>query len=205
MLLKTILIGFAVAAPVGPISVLAIRRALTVSLRAGLLTGFGCAAADACLAAIPAFGLTLVADWLNTHRVLLAGLCGILLLFIGAVMWRHRTPARTTQEPIVCKPAHAFASGFALTIINPANMFAFAAAFAGIGMMDGGFGGHHAALATLGCLIGALGAWTIAVCVPYFWLGTSLERHIQTLTSVCAALLMAGGVLLITRSFLPLF
>jgi threonine/homoserine/homoserine lactone efflux protein len=202
--LKAYLIGFAIAAPIGPISVLAIRRALTVSLPVGLATGVGCAVADGLLAAIPAFGLTLIADWLAAHTHIMAAIAGALLAVLGALMWRHK-PRMTAVQPAVSASTltGAFGSGFALTLINPANMLAFAAAFAALDMIDSDFGTAQALLATLGCLAGALSAWVLAVCVPYFWLRQSVDTHLNRLNKLCAGILICGGLFMVLRFILP--
>jgi threonine/homoserine/homoserine lactone efflux protein len=59
-LLKGLLIGFSIAAPVGPIGVLCIRRTLADGRLAGLLSGLGAASADALYGCVAGFGLTVV-------------------------------------------------------------------------------------------------------------------------------------------------
>jgi len=53
-------LGFAVAAPVGPMSLLCIRRTLVGGFSAGVLSGLGVATADALYGAVAAFGPWLV-------------------------------------------------------------------------------------------------------------------------------------------------
>ncbi len=56
--LRGLLIGFSIAAPVGPIGVLCIRRTLAEGRLAGFLSGMGAASADMFYGAVAAFGLT---------------------------------------------------------------------------------------------------------------------------------------------------
>lgn len=56
--LKGVLLGFLIAAPVGPIGILCIRRTLQFGRFSGLFSGFGAAVADSIYAGIAAFGLT---------------------------------------------------------------------------------------------------------------------------------------------------
>jgi len=55
-LLKGIVIGFSIAAPVGPIGVLCIRRSLAEGRLVGLATGLGAATADAIYGCLAGFG-----------------------------------------------------------------------------------------------------------------------------------------------------
>ena len=60
--LKGFTIGLAIAAPVGPIGLLTIRRTLTHGRAAGILTGLGAASADAIFGGIAAFGITAISS-----------------------------------------------------------------------------------------------------------------------------------------------
>ena len=71
---KGLLLGFSIAAPVGPIGVLCIRRTLAEGRSAGLATGLGAASADAIYGSIAAFGLTAVSGFLVGQAFWL-GLC----------------------------------------------------------------------------------------------------------------------------------
>ncbi len=59
-LIKGLIIGFAIAAPVGPIGVLCIRRTLADGRFVGFFSGFGAASADMFYGALAAFGLTAI-------------------------------------------------------------------------------------------------------------------------------------------------
>jgi hypothetical protein len=56
-LIKGIIIGFSIAAPVGPIGVLTIKRTLAEGRLSGFVTGMGAAMADAVYRFIAGFGL----------------------------------------------------------------------------------------------------------------------------------------------------
>lgn len=99
----------------------------------------------------------------------------------------------------------AFGSGYTLTIINPANMFAFLGAFAAADIVTNTFSTTDASVAVLGCLSGALMAWAAAVCVPYFWLGQQIDKHLSILSKISAFALIFGGLLIVARSLTHLF
>ena len=79
-----ILLGSSIAAPVGPIGVLCIRRTLSGGRLVGGTTGLGAATADALYGAAAAFGLTSVSRaMLDGHSwIALAG--GLFLGYLGA-------------------------------------------------------------------------------------------------------------------------
>ena len=83
LLLKGLALGFSIAAPVGPIGALCIRRSLVGGLRLGLISGLGAATADALYALIGGFGLTAVTHWLVGERVWLNIVGGSFLIYLG--------------------------------------------------------------------------------------------------------------------------
>ena len=83
LLLSGILIGFSIAAPVGPIGVLCIRRTLAEGHAAGFISGLGAATADAIYGCIAGFGLTLVARFLMDQQVWLRLFGGAFLCYLG--------------------------------------------------------------------------------------------------------------------------
>ena len=82
-MLKGLAIGFSIAAPVGPIGVLCIRRSLLEGWRVGLATGLGAASADAIYGCVAAFGLTAVSSALVSHRWWLGFPGGLFLCYLG--------------------------------------------------------------------------------------------------------------------------
>ena len=131
--LNGLLLGFAIAAPVGPIGVLCIRRSLTDGQRAGFATGMGAATADAIYGCAAAFGLTMVSDFIVRQRFWLELIGGIFLCFLGFKTLRTRPapePAAASRRGL----AGAYFATFALTITNPMTILSFVAVFAGLGL-----------------------------------------------------------------------
>ena len=83
LLLKGLLIGFSIAAPVGPIGVLCIRRTLVQGRAAGLVSGLGAASADAVYGSIAAFGLSFVSGLLISQQSWLKLIGGAFLCYLG--------------------------------------------------------------------------------------------------------------------------
>ena len=133
LLLKGIIIGFSVAAPVGPIGILTIRRSLTQGKMSGFVTGMGAATADTVYGLIAGFGLTAVSSFLMTHELWMKLIGGSFLLFLGIRTFL----AKPTENEAASKSTSLlgnFISTFFLTITNPATIVSFLAIFAGLGL-----------------------------------------------------------------------
>jgi threonine/homoserine/homoserine lactone efflux protein len=129
-LLKGLLIGFAIAAPVGPIGVLCIRRTLAEGRMSGLVSGLGAATADAFYGAIAAFGLTFLSNFLISQQTWMRLLGGLFLCYLGIrtlLAAPAEKPAQTTGIGLLA----AYTSTLFLTIANPMTILSFAAIFAG--------------------------------------------------------------------------
>src|SRR6476660_2910305 len=102
VLLKGLLIGFAIAAPVGPIGVLCIRRTLADGRLCGFVSGLGAATADAFYGAVAGFGLTTISAALVSQQGLLRLVGGLFLLYLGLRTLTSRPgdrPAETRGHP----------------------------------------------------------------------------------------------------------
>ncbi|MFV2093169.1 MAG: LysE family translocator, partial [Hyphomicrobiales bacterium] len=78
-----IVIGIAVAAPIGPINLLCIQRSLQLGFVAGLATGLGAVLGDGFFAAVSAFGIAWIADLVSDNQVWLQGVGGMALVIMG--------------------------------------------------------------------------------------------------------------------------
>ncbi|QCO14123.1 LysE family translocator [Azospirillum brasilense] len=159
-LLKGLIIGFSIAAPVGPIGLLCIRRTLANGPAHGFVSGLGAASADAVYGAIAGFGVALVTDALLGAQVALKLVGGLMLLWLGWSTLRARPAERAADARGGGGLAGAYASTFALTLANPATILSFAAVFGGLGVSagDGGSTGV-AALLVAGVFTGSAMWW----------------------------------------------
>ena len=81
--LRGALLGFAIAAPVGPIGVLVIRRNFAMGPKAGLVSGLGAATADAGYGLVAVLGLAALTRPLVAHADLLRVVGGVFLCAFG--------------------------------------------------------------------------------------------------------------------------
>ncbi|WP_454018536.1 LysE family translocator [Azospirillum sp. Marseille-Q6669] len=159
-LLKGLIIGFSIAAPVGPIGLLCIRRTLADGPAHGFVSGLGAASADAVYGAIAGFGVVLVTDALLGAQVALKLVGGLMLLWLGWSTLRARPAERAADARGGGGLAGAYASTFALTLANPATILSFAAVFGGLGVSAGdGSSTGVAALLVAGVFTGSAMWW----------------------------------------------
>ena len=158
LLLRGIIIGFSIAAPVGPIGVLCIRRALAEGRAAGLVSGLGAATADALYGCIAGFGLTFISSLLIGQQMWIRLLGGLFLCYLGV----KTLLAKPSEQPTSVESsglAGAYSSTFFLTLTNPMTILSFTAVFAGleVGNVSGGYG--SAATLVMGVFIGSSLWW----------------------------------------------
>jgi threonine/homoserine/homoserine lactone efflux protein len=154
-------IGLAIAAPVGPIGVLCIRRTLHDGMPAGLVSGLGAAVADAAYGAVAAFGLTSVSMFLLDHQAAIRVLGGAALLVIGLRVLRAKAPATGAPAGNSDRLAGAFTSCFLLTLTNPTTILSFLAVFAGLGLAERVRDYGAASLLVTGVLLGSALWWLV--------------------------------------------
>lgn len=160
LIIKGLVLGFSIAAPIGPIGVLCIRRTLAGGIVSGFVCGLGTATADALYGLVAALGFTALAANLVEQQVYLRLLGGGFLCYLGYVTFRA-APAEEGMPVTGRRLAGGFASAFFLTLTNPLTILSFAAVFAGLGLGDTGSGYWPAALLVLGVFSGSLLWWLV--------------------------------------------
>jgi threonine/homoserine/homoserine lactone efflux protein len=158
-LAKGLAIGFCIAAPVGPIGVLCIRRSLAEGMAAGLATGLGAATADAAYGAVAAFGLTAISEFLVGQKFWLSLIGGIFLCYLGVRTFFSRPAERAANVGGSGLPG-AYVSTLFLTLTNPMTILSFVAVFAGIGFGTGK-SYANASVLVLGVFVGSAAWWLI--------------------------------------------
>jgi putative LysE/RhtB family amino acid efflux pump len=191
---RMFVIGIVVAAPVGAMGILCIQRVLAHGWRAGVATGAGIATADAGYAALAAFGVTAVSQWLIAYEAPLRILGGLGLVWLGWRAMRTR-PARTGAVAVDSpRLGVLYSSAVGLTFTNPLTIMAFAAIFAGAGLVAQA-GTGSALVVTLGVAIGSL-SWWLALSTGVWAVRHAVsDRAMLIVNRVSGGLLVAFGVL----------
>jgi threonine/homoserine/homoserine lactone efflux protein len=157
-LLRGFVIGFSIAAPVGPIGILCIRRTLSDGWRSGLVSGLGAATADALYGCIAGFGLAFISNFLVSQQVWMRLIGGAFLCYLGL----KTLLAEPAKQAALGKDKGLlgdYASTFLLTLTNPMTIISFAAIFAGLGLAGtrGNYG--SAGILVLGVFCGSALWW----------------------------------------------
>lgn len=150
-------LGIAIAAPVGPIALLCIKRTLLHGRVIGISTGLGAAAADSFYGGVAVIGISFILDFIQGHhhefRVLGGG-----FLFLLAINTYRSDPHKINKSPDAKSWLSSFVTGFILTLTNPLTLIAFMTSFAAFGI-----GSHFTkidqATFIFGILTGACAWW----------------------------------------------
>lgn len=205
LVVRGVVIGFSIAAPVGPIGVLCIRRTLADGRMSGLFTGLGAATADAVYGAIAALGLTALTDALVGGQGWIRLIGGAFLLYLGVRTFLARPAARSEGphgEDLRTGPRRAgllsaFASTFLLTLTNPMTILSFVAVFAALGLGTTHPEPLSAAGLVLGVFVGSALWWlTLSGAVSLFRSRFD-ERGLRWVNLVSGGIIAAFGLVAI--------
>jgi len=157
---KGILVGFSIAAPVGPIGILCIRRTFAKGRAYGFYSGLGAATADAIYGGIAAFGLTFISDFMISQKLRLSIAGGIFLCWLGIRAFLSKPLQGETSIDVSSNGLlGAYLSTFALTLTNPLTIIAYVMIFAGLGLADAGKNYFSAVIMVLGVFTGSAIWW----------------------------------------------
>jgi threonine/homoserine/homoserine lactone efflux protein len=196
-LLKGLVIGFCIAAPVGPIGVLCIRRSLAEGMAIGFATGLGAATADAAYGGVAAFGLTAISDFLVGQKFWLALIGGIFLLYLGVQTFISK-PAEQPANVQGRGLAGAYVSTFVLTLTNPMTILSFVAVFAGIGF--GAVGNYvDATILVLGVFLGSAAWWLILSSGVGLLRSRVNDTWMRAVNRLSGAIIFAFGIYALSR------
>lgn len=199
LLAKACLLGFVIAMPVGPITLLILRRTLTGGVPVGVATAMGTAVADGFYGGCAAFGLSGVTAFLAGEAHVLGIVGGLILLWLGVrgfmAAGRRHDAAVLVDAPLpegaaVRAVAPAFASSVALTLTNPLTILSYGAAFAGIGLAAAG--GIGAATATTAGLFLGSAAWQLAIVAAASGARRWLKEGVLALVDRLSGLILMG-------------
>jgi threonine/homoserine/homoserine lactone efflux protein len=192
--LKGIMIGFVIAAPVGPIGVLCARRTLLHGRRAGFFSGMGAATADSIYGFIAAFGLTFISDLLVAHQTLLRSVGGAILVALGVKAFAAR-PVKKNELPRSARHyAGMYSSTFFLTLTNPMTIFSFAAVFAGFGLAGTTGSAPSAGILVLGVFLGSALWWLFLVALFSLY-GRRFQSHeLVWVNRISGAIITMSGI-----------
>ncbi|NER85069.1 MAG: LysE family transporter [Leptolyngbya sp. SIO1D8] len=212
---KGLLLGLAIAIPVGPIGVLCIRRTLAMGQLVGLVSGLGAATADGLYGCVAGFGLTAVADFLISQAFWLRLLGGLFLCYLGisTFLSKPATAALHAQQDAMGDEATAteggllvetrsllaaYTSTLALTLTNPATIFSFVAIFAGLGIVESGRDYATSGVLVAGVFLGSALWWFFLSGIVSLFRSRLNPARMRWLNRVSGTVIFAFGVVALT-------
>ena len=188
LLLKGMLIGLTIAAPVGPIGVLCIKRTMEQGKGIGFASGLGAATADGIYGIIAGLGLTVITNFLVGIEWWLQLIGGLFLCYLGIQILRSKPTNQAAAAKNGATIMKAYTSTLFLTITNPMTILSFVAIFSGVGLAS--MKGSGLVLAC-GVFLGSASWWLfLSVCVG--WITSRLGKTTFQLFHY-----ISGGIMLI--------
>jgi threonine/homoserine/homoserine lactone efflux protein len=192
-LIKGIVLGFSIAAPVGPIGVICIRRTLATGMKSGFISGLGAATADAIYGFIAAIGISVVSGFLLAHQSYLRLIGGVFLLYLGYKTFKSM-PAAVATNVSDEGLRGAYASTLFLTFTNPMTIMSFAAVFAGLG--GGAIGDNYmsSVFLVVGVFIGSILWWLILSGMVNILRHKFDQKHLKIVNQLSGIIITGFGI-----------
>lgn len=188
-------IGLVTSAPAGPVNLAAIQHTFKAGFPAGLLTGLGAVLADSFYAALAAFSITAVSDFIEFHSGIIQTAGGILVILFGAKVFQTHLHIEKNGESGAPRAFRSFLTGFFMTMTNPGVVLGFLAIFGSLGEWapeEGDF--FSAALMVAGVASGAT-LWWLSLCGAVARLRDRMtDEWLEWVNRAAATLLVAFGV-----------
>jgi len=212
LIISGAVIGFMVAAPIGPVNLICIRRTISAGPISGIVSGFGAALGDTIFAIITAFGLTAVSELIRGYSTILQIAGGILLMIFGIRTYVSDPLHGRGVETVASRPTNGsslvrtFASTFALTITNPITLFGFAALFAGLTGLAGSAATYvNAGILVGGVFIGSMTWWCTLTSIVGF-LHARIDARVMLFINHGSGIIVAVfGVMVLLRLLVAQF
>jgi threonine/homoserine/homoserine lactone efflux protein len=189
--LRGVVLGLSIAAPVGPIGVLCIRRTLSDGRLAGFVLGLGAATADMLYGAVAAFGLSVISSLLISERLWIHLIGAGFLCWLGVKTMLARPAAAPSVELGTTNLIGSYVTTLLLTLTNPTTILSFIAIFAGIGVVGSGGGASAAALTVLGIFCGSALWWLILSGIVNMIRAKFTPRMMRLVNYLSGAILLA--------------
>lgn len=199
LLLKGTVIGFALAAPVGPIALLCIHRTMSNGRASGFVSGLGAATADAFYGLAAALSLTIISGFVMENRSGIQLFGGSVLCALGVRTYLSR-PVEKAASLRWHGLVGAFGSALLLTLTNPMTLLAFAAIFASLGVEAARWTEAPAWFLVAGVFLGSLLWWSILVVGAGRLRGRFSVQRLGSVNRFAGGFILAVGILYLVLS-----
>ena len=193
LFIKGFIIGFSIAAPVGPIGILCIQRTLSGGNLQGLVSGLGAATADALYGFIAAFGLTFISNFLVDQSIWFRLIGGLFLCYLG-IRTFLRKPQEQTVSVANSTNLSAYGTTFFLTLTNPMTILFFVGIFAGLGIVSESIHYASAGLMVIGVFAGSAAWWLLLSGATGLFRSKISEGKLALVNKISGFVILAFGV-----------
>lgn len=191
--LQGIIIGLTLAVPVGPISLLCIRRSIADGRLHGIVSGLGVATADSLYAAVAVLGLTAISGIIIAQQLFFRIFAGLVLIVIGVKVFLSVPQEPGENDGHESYPKD-FLSMLAIALANPLTILFFLVVLPGFGVVLGGSSFFTSAEFVLGIFSGSA-AWWIILCGAVGSVRSSLStRTLQLINRISGVLIFCFGI-----------
>jgi threonine/homoserine/homoserine lactone efflux protein len=188
-LFKGLMLGFSVAAPVGPIGILCINKTLNRNFAAGFVSGLGAATADLIYGLIAGLGLTVISNFLVDQKAWIQLIGLVFLFYIGAKTLLKKENETNVSVIVNNSLFKDYVSTFFLTVTNPLTILFFLAVFAGMGLSNTGGDVLSILFLVIGVFLGS-GIWWLILSTITLQLKSRLNNKILKLINISSGLLI---------------
>ena len=200
LFIKGVIIGFSIAAPVGPIGILCIQRTLARGNVQGFVTGLGAATADAIYGFIAAFGLTFISNFLVEQSLWFRLIGGLFLCYLGIKAFLSK-PQNQVLSETNRNTLSSYGTTFFLTLTNPMTILFFAGVFAGLGMVSESIQYTSAGLMVIGVFMGSGTWWLILSGATGIFRNKMNESKLTWVNKLSGFVILAFGVGAVLSTF----
>ncbi|MDR1742295.1 MAG: LysE family transporter [Dysgonamonadaceae bacterium] len=207
IVLKGIIIGVLVSAPMGPTGILCVQRTLNRGRWHGFVTGLGATLSDVLYASITLLGVSLITDFLEKNEVLLQVAGSAVLIVFGYAVYRTN-PLKSLKpnEPLPeTRYTKDFISSFFLTASNVIIIFVFFTLYArfSVNPSDGGLWGHIVSIAAIAS--GAVAWWFFITAFVSYLRKHFNRKGLVLLNRIIGIVLIAIGIVGVVTGFLAVY
>lgn len=197
ILLKSVLLGFIAAVPVGPIGALCIERTLKHGRKCGFISGLGAATADALYSAVAVFGITIISSFILHHQIAIRLVGGLALLWMGIRAFKAiNEPKDKPRVHGLAQQTNDYLSTFFLTLTNPATVIAFGVLF-GIFRFNFSGGIISQITAVVGVGLGSALWWFVLSGMVHKFVSKMKRFSVETIQHFAAGFIIVCAVLVL--------
>jgi len=210
LIISGVIMGLIAAVPIGPVNLICIRRSFAFGPVNGFVSGLGAALGDGVFAAITFFGLTWIAELIQSYDVIIELVGGALLVWFGVHTILSPVAGKVEDgdknEPGGSTLVRAMVSTFVLTITNPATLIAFASMFASFHALVGGANSYvDAGFVVAGVVGGSAGWWLCLTSVIGIFHTRITDRTVRIINRGSGVLVALFGLAVLIHVVMKVF